>query len=84
MAINRETIIRRVVNKADQLGIDLQVGNEDSHTIQLLTELINAIVDEIIDGSEVEVRSITTKGTGYAGTPVISQVLKFGEGKIIK
>lgn len=81
MAINKDNVIQRVVNQLPSMGIDTEVGGEDSHTVKLIEAIVTEIINELIRNGEVIVVEANSIGQSAAG-PVNTNLVQPGRGII--
>ena len=60
--INRDRIVRNIVSKFKEIGIDKEVNGEPSHTAKLVEAIVNEIIKEITTYGEVQNIQVTTRG----------------------
>ena len=66
MAINRENVVNKIIDKLPSMGIDVEVNGEDSHTVKLVRTIVNEILNEITIQGEVIIANLPVKTQGNA------------------
>ena len=67
MPINAKRAADRIVSKLESMGIDEHVGGRESHTAELVREIVAAIMDEIVNNGEVIIVNLPVQTSGSPG-----------------
>ena len=68
--IDKNRIANKIISKFKEIGIDIEVSGQESHTAKLVREIVNAIINEITENAEVRINTVQTTGiSSPAGVP---------------